>query len=305
MRHIRTMIALWTQAVRAPFFTASVIPVLFAAAFAMWTNQRVSWSLLPPLILSVVFLHAGTNTINDYYDFKNGVDKKTTFGSSRVLVDGLMTPRHILIGSYVCFTAGFAIGLIPVVFRGIPVLILGIIGLIGGYSYSGKPLGLKYTGLGECMVFLCMGPLLVVSAYYVLTGGYSAQALYASIPIGFLVTAILHANNIRDSVSDRTAGIQTFTTLIGFRAAKTEYYILLLGAYLGVCAMSILKIFPMQSLIVFFTLPLAIKNMRAVSCAEQEEIITLADIDIRTARLHLLFCLVCIISFCIGAVKRI
>ena len=304
MPHISMMISLWVRAVRAPFFTASIVPVLFAAAFTLWTRQSVLWYLLPPLILSVVFLHAGTNTINDYYDFKKGVDKKTTLGSSRVLVDGLMTPRQILVGSYVCFAAGFVIGLIPVVVRGIPVLILGILGLIGGYTYSGKPLGLKYSGLGEFVVFICMGPLLVMSTYYVLTGGYSAQTLYASIPLGLLVTAILHANNMRDSVSDRASGIQTFTTLIGFRAAKIEYYIFLIGAYLGVGVMSILKIFPPQSLAVFFTLPLAVKNMRVISCAKQEKITVLADMDIRTARLHLLFGLVCIISFCIGAFKK-
>lgn len=289
MLRIGHSLKIWIQAVRAPFFTASVIPVLLAAAYACWQREAVAWPLFSLVLVSTIFLHAGTNTINDYYDFKKDVDTKTSFGSSRVLVDNLMSPRTLLIGSYVLFGLGFLSGLAVVAFRGVPLLAMGLLGLSAGYLYSAKPLGLKYIGLGDVTVFIFMGPFLVVSAFYAATGLFDPRVIFISLPIAFLVTAILHANNLRDIDCDRSAGIRTWALILGLKAAKLNYYGLLIAAYVSVVVMVFCKILPLYGLAVFLSLPLAVKNILCMAGARQENLAEIAGMDVRTAQLHLVF----------------
>ena len=75
--------------------------------------------------------------------------------------------------------------------------------------YTGKPIGYKYIALGDFLVFTLMGPLMVIGSYYVLTGDYNTNVLYVSLPVGFLVAAILHANNLRGIVHDTQANVKT------------------------------------------------------------------------------------------------
>lgn len=291
------------QAVRAPFFTASVIPVLFAAAYALWHGDPLSWPLTLMTAAGVVCLQAGTNCINDYYDFKKGVDRKDTYGSSRVLVDGLMTPRQVYQEGMALFALGAVLGLGVAFLRGWPVVGLGLVGLAGGYLYSGKPWGLKYLALGDVMVFMLMGPFLVFGAFYALTGVYSLPAAAASLPIGYLVTAIVHANNIRDIRYDTGAGIRTLAIVLGLSGAKAEYYLLLAAAYVSVALMAVLGALPLYTLVVFLSLPLALANIRTVAAAREDDLGTLAAMDIRTAQLHLLFGLLFITAIGVGAIQ--
>ncbi len=285
----KNSVSLWIQAVRAPFFTASIIPVIFAAALARWRGDPVSWSMFPPLLASAVLLHAGTNLTNDYYDFEKGVDRKDTFGSSRVLVDGLMPPRAILLAAYLCFALGLAAGLTLVAKRGITLLIIGLAGLIGGYLYTGKPLSLKYHGLGDALVFALMGPLLIVGSYLALTGRIPGNVIWASLPIGFLVTAILHANNLRDIQNDKKAGITTMAQRLGFNGAKSEYYFLLICAYISVAVMTAVRILPLAALAVFLSLPPAVRAIQTVWGVKENDLKPIASIDVQTAQLHLAF----------------
>lgn len=117
---VKTISALtaWIQAVRAPFFSASVIPVLTAAGLAHWRGEALSWWLLACTLLSVMLLHAGTNLINDHYDFLKGVDLPHTLGSSRVLTDNILSPRQVRNAALLCFGMGFLFGLILTAARG-------------------------------------------------------------------------------------------------------------------------------------------------------------------------------------------
>lgn len=301
MLNIPASIKLWIQAVRAPFFTASVVPVFLALALALWRKDVICWPAFPLMLLSVVFLHAGTNTMNDYCDFKNGVDKKTTFGSSRVLVDGLMRPGQLLTGSLMLFCAGVFFGLILVALRGMPILVMGLIGLAAGFLYSAAPLRLKYIGLGDITVFIFMGPFLVVSAYYALTGIYTPLVLCASFPIGFLVTAILHANNIRDLRHDRAAGIKTLALILGLKRAKLEYYCLLGAAYISVFFMVLRKDLPVFALAVFVSFPLAAKNILSVARLKEDNFGSISLLDISSAKLHMFFGVLFILSLLLAA----
>jgi 1,4-dihydroxy-2-naphthoate octaprenyltransferase len=199
----RSKISIWIQTIRPFAFSASLIPVFIGAALVFWYDQSASWFLFPLVVLGALLFHAGTKVISEFFDFRKGVDKSHTFGSSRVLVDGLIEPKEVLVGGYVLFAIAFVLGLVLVFARGWPIFILGIIGLLGGMFYSAEPIGYKYIGLGDIMVFLLMDPLMLGGTYFTLTGKINPKVIYISLPIGFLVTAILNANNIRDIKYDR------------------------------------------------------------------------------------------------------
>ena len=284
-------VKIWFQAVRAFSLTASILPVLLGAAIAMHYTGKTTWLLLPVALICSLLLQAGTNAISDYYDYKNKVDSDYTYCSSRVIVDGLLPAKSLLTAGIIAFLTASLLGVILIAARGWPVLILGVIGLLGGFFYTAKPIGYKYIALGDLLVFILMGPLMVIGSDFVLTGQFHKTALIASLPVGCLVAAILHANNLRDIKHDTQAGVKTFANVLGHKGARIEYYILLLSAYLAVAAMVAAQILSMWSLLVFLSLPVALKRIKLVHKTKPEDIISIAQLDVQTAQLHMLFCI--------------
>lgn len=285
----RSKLGIWFRAVRAFSFPASVVPVLVGAALAASHQGDVAWNLLPLVVVCSVLFHAATNVMNDYFDFRRGVDQDYTFGSSGVLLGGLLKPWELLAAGWVMFVVGSALGLILVWVRGLPMLVLGVVGFIGGYCYTGTPGGYKYVALGDVLVFVLMGPLMVIGSYFALTGVYAAAVLYVSIPVGCLVAAILASNNLRDIAHDAQASVKTLASVLGYRAAKWEYFLLVAGAYVSVVVMVLARVVTPWALVVFLSLPAAVANVRAVLQSREREHEEIATLDARTARLHLLF----------------
>jgi len=279
----------WLQAVRAFSFPASIVPGLVGAAMAAHWPGPVAWWLLPPVLIASVLIHAATNLVSDYFDFVKGLDRDYTYGSSGVLVAGRLTPRQVLLGSILLFALVAAIGLGFVWLRGWPILVLGLVGILGGWFYTADPLGYKYIALGDPLVFLLMGPLMVIGAFYMLTGSYTHAVLVASLPIGCLVAAILDANNIRDVEHDRHAHIRTIASLLGPRRSRLEYYALLAAAYVVVGAVVVTARHSAWTLIVLASAPLAWRAARILHRSRPGDATAIATLDVQTARLHLAF----------------
>jgi 1,4-dihydroxy-2-naphthoate polyprenyltransferase len=296
---VRGRVRIWVQTVRPFAFTASLTPVSIGAAVAFSERQHISWSLFPLVAVCAVLLHAATNVISEYYDFKKGVDRNDAYVPNRVLVDGLIEPGEVLIGGYLFALAGFLLGLILVAARGWPMLLLGMFGLLGGIFYSASPVGYKYLGLGDIMVFLLMGPLMVAGSYFALTGSFAGKAVYVSLPVGFLVTAILNANNLRDIQRDRQAGVKTLENVLGYRFAKGEYVFLLCASFASVGIMMWAGVLALPSALVFLSFPLAMKNIRLSLANREDNPAQIALLDRATARLHLVFGLLLFVSLTI------
>jgi 1,4-dihydroxy-2-naphthoate octaprenyltransferase len=297
----RSVFSLWVQASRPFAYPASVIPMVVATVWTL-TNfpGKIHWELLPLILIAGILFHTGTNLVSEYFDYKKGVDKADTFGSSRILVDGLMNPKTVLYGGYAAFAIGFLLGLVLVAYWGYPILILGSVGLLGGLFYTGFPVGYKYFALGDIFVFMLFGPLMMLGTFMGLTGEFSWNVVLLSIPLGLLVAAILHANNIRDIMSDSKAKIKTFAILFGLQGAKYEYYALVMGAYFSVILMVALQIISPWTLLVLLSIKPAIDNIKFVSGAkvEQPELILMSDV--KTAQHQLLFGVLYAIGLLIG-----
>ncbi len=298
----RSQFSIWMQAARPFAYSASVIPLLVGAMIALaYYPGPVLWWLLPVVIIAGILFHTGTNLVSEYYDLKKGVDREDTFGSSRVLVEGLMEPQKLLLGGILTFAVGFVLGLILVYYRGTDMLILGLIGLLGGFFYTGKPVGYKYFALGDLLVFALMGPLMVIGSYFALTGEFTWNVFYISLPVGFLVAAILNANNIRDIKHDKEAKVTTMATILGIAGSKVEYVLLVIGAFFSVIVMILAGILDYWSLLVLVSLPPALKNIKLISQAEETNPEKIAMSDVLTAQHHMMFGLLYSISLVLTA----
>ncbi len=291
---------IWIQAFRPFSYTASIIPAMLGAGLAIYRDAPAQWWLLPLIVFASMLIQAGTNLVSEYFDYKKGVDRPETYGSSRVLVEQLLRPHQILIAGLICFALTIGLGLYFIALRGWIIFIIGFVGVLGGLFYTADPFGYKYLGVGDLFVFLLMGPLMVIGSYFVLTGAYDRSILLISIPVGFLVAAILSGNNLRDIQFDLQAHIHTTASVLGHRIARWEYSLLVAGAYIATIIMIVLKILPLWSLLTLLTIPPAVKVIRAALQSRPDHPETIATLDVQTAQLHMPFGLLLIVSVILG-----
>jgi len=259
-------VARWFASLRPFSFPASVIPVALAAALAAG-NAQADWWLLPLYLLSALLFHAGTNVLNDYYDFRHGIDGPDDPDPTHTLTRGIVTPRFMLISGNIYFGAGLLIGTFLALWRGPVFLAIGAAGAAGAYLYTGSRFSLKYRALGDLTVFSLMGPALVFLGVWTLTGDPGFTAVLISLPVAFLVTAILHGNNLRDRESDARAGVLTVAGLLGQRASMHLLLVLFLAAFITHGALVVSGVLGPLSLVAFASLPPALLVARRVYAA--------------------------------------
>jgi len=276
---------LYYNATRPLSFTASVVPVIVGTLVA--AHRHFDIVLFVLALVGSVLIHAGTNLVNDYFDYVKGVDGPSSLGPRKMIQRGLISASSVLWFGVACFVLGAIVGLVLVARVGTPLLWLGLASVAAGFFYTGAPVSLAYIGLGELTVFAFMGPVMVMGAYYVQLHHWDWAPFVVSLPIAFLVTAILHANNLRDIDDDRVHGKRTVATIIGRRRANWEYYLLIGATYAALLAMVVTRVAAWPVLISLLTVPAAV---RAVTfTARTTEPRKLNYLLFRTAQLHMQF----------------
>lgn len=254
--------SVWWRAIRPQSFTATGTPVAIGIGCAALAGYFApGWALLT--LIGALLLQAGTNLLNDYFDHRNGVDSSASLSPSGVIQLKLLLPSAVLVGGLACFSAAALLG-IALALRGGPIIwALGVCGVLIGVLYTAGPAPLAYIGLGELAVFFAMGVAMVLGAYVVQAQVWNWTPILAGIPVGLLVAAILHANNLRDIETDRLQGKRTLAARWGRRFAQREYACLVFGAYLLI--LPLLLIDPwvgLAALPVLITLPRAVRLVR-------------------------------------------
>jgi 1,4-dihydroxy-2-naphthoate polyprenyltransferase len=297
----------WFIALRAPFFTASLVPVLVGVTLAYnQTGEFHFWRFVLTL-LGVVCFNAGTNLANDYYDHKTRDDdinlSPTPFtGGSRAIQNGLISPKSMLLGSFLCFGIGSAIGLyLNAITPGNLVLLLGMIGVLSGFFYTASPVRIVYRGWGELTVGLNLGVLAVLGTYYVQAHSLSWVAFWASLPISFLVAAILYINEFQDYQPDKTANKKHLVVRLGRKNAVYGYYMLIFGTYLSIALSVIFRIITPFALLSFLTIPLAVGAARILK-NNYDKIVELMPANATTVKIHLLVGLLLSLGFVIARI---
>jgi 1,4-dihydroxy-2-naphthoate octaprenyltransferase len=299
---LRRLVRTWWMATRPFSFTASVVPVTLGAVLAGYHGQFNPW-LFALTLLGSVLIHAGTNLANDYYDWKKGADTPTSLGPSRVIQEGLLTPRQIFIGALVCFGLGSLIGLYLVATRGIFILLIGILSVLAGWFYTAGPKAFAYIGLGEVVVFIFMGPVMVIGSYYVQMQQAPLSVVLLSLPIGFLVAAILHANNMRDLESDLAHNKRTLANILGRQASRWEYLLLVGGSFVVLIILVALGYAPLLALLPLLMLPVGINLVRRAFYTDEPR--KLNRVLRATASLHSAFGWLMILGFVAAIVARL
>jgi len=291
-RHRRTF-KFWSRVTRLPFLTATLVPVLLGAAMAHRLGYEVSLGWLSLTLLAVAFLHIGTNTLNDYFDDKSGADVENQnyiapfTGGSRAIQSGVIAARGMLIVSVVAFVFSVLLA-VPLLFRaGLPVLFLGLEGLVAGIFYTAPPLRfVAKRGLGEFLIGLNMGPLMVVGATLIQTGTLEWQAFLAGIPVGLFVTAIIYINEFPDYGGDKAAGKNTLIVHFGQRRSRIGFVLLLTAAFLSIFILAFSGILPLWSLLSLLGIFLAYRAIKVLYRYYDSREIRPANLD--TIRLHLI-----------------
>lgn len=282
----------WFLASRPWSFAMTAISIGVGGAVAA-IDGPFFWGFFFATLAGAVFLHAATNLINDYYDVLSGVDF-VEVGTARYrphpLVEGKLLPENVRTAAYILFSAGAATGLWLAAARGWPVAALGVIGVLASFTYTAPPISYKYIALGEFSVFLMWGPLMVEGTYFVQRQAFSADALWISIPFGAIVALVLLANNLRDISHDKSRNIRTIAIVLGAQKGFYLYAALICLAYASILLMVGLGVLSFWSLVVFFSLPIAVKILRVMA----EKIPD--DADARTAQLDTTFGLLLLVS---------
>ncbi len=214
-------------------------------------------------LIGVVCVNAGTNLVNDYFDYKSGCDSITDFsspfsGGSGLLPRGVLNPKKVYIASLVSFIFAAIIGVFLALTQGWIIIVLGLIGVFSGYFYTTQ---LATRGIGEFIVGLNCGPLVAIGSYYVQTQTIALEPIVASIPLGILILEVLWINEIPDYYADVKAGKTTLVTRIGRKKAVDVYGILMFSTYAVVLLGISLSLIPVFTLLSFLTIPLAIRSV--------------------------------------------
>lgn len=279
----REFISAWYRAARPRTLTATYVPLGLAAAIAI----EKSVFDLPAFILSLIgalLLQISANLINEYFDYRRGADTHKVAGQGMIIKNQVLTPQSVLIGAIATLVGGALIGLFLLTQSGPLLLWIGLGGVLVVVTYTAGPFPLAYNGLGEIAVFIFMGPLMVLGAYYVMARQADLVPVLAGIPIGFMVAAILHANNLRDLEADRAVNKHTLAVRLGRRGARAEYVFLVGGSYVAVGLMILAGIMPWTTVIVLVTAPEAYRLIRMFLTHEDPQVLHPAQG--RTARLH-------------------
>jgi 1,4-dihydroxy-2-naphthoate octaprenyltransferase len=183
-------------------------------------------------LLCSLLLQVGVNLAKDYFDFVSGLDTEERVGPIRVTQAGLIPPDKVRNAMIFTFFLVACIGIYLIIVGGFPIFSVGVASILAALMYSGGPYPLASHGLGDLFVFIFFGLVAVCGTFYVQTLHLTLLAVTASIPIGLLITAILVVNNLRDIGTDAQVNKRTLAVILGERATRVEFVMLIATSYL-------------------------------------------------------------------------
>ncbi len=284
---------LWVIKTRAPFFTATLVPILLSAALVWARTGQINIWLLALTLVGAVSLHAGANMSNDYFDHLWGSDEVNTefanpfTGGSRLIQMGLVEPRRILVEAIIFLTVGSVIGLFLALTRSLAILWIGLIGVFSAYFYTAPPIRLARTGIGELAIGLCFGPLMALGTYAVQTRTLAWEPVTASLPVMLLIALVIWINQFQDMRADAAVGKDHLVVRLGRQRSATVYGLLLALVYLTIIGGILFAGVTPFALLGLLTVPLAWRAYR-ITRTHYDHPKELVPANAATIRTHLL-----------------
>ncbi len=285
----------WVIAVRPWSFPASTMPVIVTIAYLFFKGAEINWLLGLWSLVGIVLFHMTGNTWSDYFDYRRKVDSDDTFGA-KTLTTGMFQPAEIKKLAIILLVVSIICGLGIFAMTGLTILWIGLAAAALTLLYP----FLKFNALGDLDILILFGFLPTIGTSYVVTGAIDWNVLWIALPVGFITDGILHANNTRDVQTDGRAGITTMAMGFGRKLSIIYYEVLVLFPFvwIGVCSMA--GLMPLSTIAVFITLPIAIACARTMENFKDGDIRVIADLDVRTANLQLMFSVLLTLAFVVG-----
>jgi 1,4-dihydroxy-2-naphthoate polyprenyltransferase len=213
----------WAMAARPRTLALSVTPVVVGTALAWAAARQIHGPAVLAALIGSMAIQLGTNLHNDTIDSERGGDGPDRVGPPRVTAMGLLGGESVKRGALVCFALAALMGIYLVMVGGWPILLLGILSIVSGWAYTGGPIPIAYTPLGEVFVVAFFGVGAVCGTYWLCTGSLGAAAVEAGLALGLLSGAVMLVNNYRDAEADARVGRRTLAIIAGPRATVWIY----------------------------------------------------------------------------------
>lgn len=260
-----TKIFAWMVITRAPFLTATIVPILAAGAWVVASGKPANWIFFALAFVGGISMHIAANTFNDYFDWRSGTDPENNdyflpySGGSRSLELGLINEKQLFRVASGALVFAVLAGM-PVIFSRGPLLILiGVFGAFSAYFYTAPPLRLvARKGLGELLIGLNFGPLMVAGTVFAITGSASWLDYFVGLPIGLFTTAILWINQFPDMASDRLTGKYNLVVVLGKERARWGYVAIMAAAFGSVVWAVLAELLPLSATSMLLGTPLAV-----------------------------------------------
>lgn len=257
---------IWLNAARPRPLPAAIAPVLVGTAAAIYVaGDLPRLGVFLAALAASVMIQVGTNLANDYSDARRGADSADRLGPVRVTSAGLITPQRVLTATWIAFAIAILLGFYIAWRSDWIIIAVGVISIAAGFLYTGGPRPYGYAGLGEVFVFLFFGLVAVNGSYFIQLEELALLPFGLSVSIGFLSTAILVVNNVRDIDSDRRANKNTLAVKIGREKTRRLYVFLVLAAFFVLGLTIVLNDGPWLALIGVIAIPMARDPIAAVT----------------------------------------
>lgn len=263
--------------------TASVIPIFVGTSLSLAT-VGLNWSLFSATLLGAMFIQIATNLTDEYSDHVRGGSKQKFLAPHKVIEKGLLSASSILVGTLIAYAVSVTLGLYILTQTNWFILVFCVPAIFIAILYSAGPIPLGNKGISEVIVFILMGPMMVIGSYYVQTLRLTFESLLVSLPIGVLVALIMYCNNLRDLDEDASSGKTSLTSFLGKARAKRVYFTFLGSAYLLIVLSVAFQILSVWALLSLVSVPIALKSFKfSFADSERSE---LNSLMVHTASIH-------------------
>jgi 1,4-dihydroxy-2-naphthoate polyprenyltransferase len=254
------MISAWFRVIRIRFLLASVIAVSTGLAISWWHTPQIDILHAILTMGGVIALHASVDLLNDYWDYKRGIDTQTQrtklSGGTGVLPEGLLQPRQVYRAGIVFLIIGGIIGSYFVLVDGIIIGILLTFAILSIYFYSTK---IVDSGLAEVFVTI-KGSVIVLGTYFIQTSEITSTSIIGGIFVGVLSSLVLFITSYPDYTADKSKGRKTLVIVLGKQKASLFFWIFPIIVYSLLLVGVIYQLFPLTTLLSLAAIPLIIKS---------------------------------------------
>jgi 1,4-dihydroxy-2-naphthoate octaprenyltransferase len=250
----------WILAARPATLWATVAPVVVGSALAI-AADAFRWDAFIVTMVAALLIQIGVNFANDVADGTRGTDS-ARIGPTRAVAAGLITPRQMWVGVGWAFGLAGIAGAYLVKLGGPWILAIGVVSILAALGYTNGPIPYGYYGLGEVFVFVFFGLVATVGTRFVYDRTVESGAWVGGVAMGFLASAILLANNVRDIDTDQDAGKRTLAVIVGRQPAVLLYALCVIGGVLTAPVGVVFDWLPAETLLTLLALPIALPLVR-------------------------------------------